>query len=48
MRSSAIRSVNCFRPITPDLFWFAMANSYLGEVLLDLATTRPHLLFKDA
>lgn len=28
-------------------FWFAMANSYLGEVLLDLAATRPHLLFKD-
>ena len=28
-------------------FWFAMANSYMGMVLLDLAETRPHLLFTD-
>lgn len=28
-------------------FWFAMANSYMGEVLLHLAETRPHLLFTD-
>ena len=28
-------------------FWFAMANSYMGEVLLNLAEERPHLLFKD-
>eukprot|EP00038_Savillea_parva_P009771 m.185743 g.185743 ORF g.185743 m.185743 type:complete len:651 (+) comp16548_c0_seq1:100-2052(+) len=26
-------------------FWFAMANSYVGEALLNLAETRPHLLF---
>jgi len=25
-----------------------MANSYMGEALLDLAEKRPHLLFKDA
>lgn len=29
-------------------FWFAMANSYMGEVLLHLAETRPHLLFTDS
>ena len=28
-------------------FWFAMANSYLGEAILMLAETRPHLLFND-
>ena len=28
-------------------FWFAMANSYMGEVLLTLAETRPDLLFVD-
>jgi len=28
-------------------FWFAMANSYMGEVLLTLAEERPHLLFVD-
>lgn len=28
-------------------FWFAMANSYLGEAILNLAETRPDLLFKD-
>lgn len=28
-------------------FWFAMANSYMGEVLLNLAEERPHLLFTD-
>ena len=28
-------------------FWFAMANSFLGEALLSLAETRPHLLFRD-
>eukprot|EP01043_Picozoa_sp_COSAG02_P047887 COSAG02_NODE_4638_length_5143_cov_2.129064_2_plen_100_part_00 len=27
-------------------FWFAMANSYMGEALLDLAENRPHLLFE--
>jgi meiotically up-regulated gene 157 (Mug157) protein len=29
-------------------YWFAMANSYYGESLLQLATSRPHLLFSDA
>jgi meiotically up-regulated gene 157 (Mug157) protein len=29
-------------------FWFAMANSYMGEVLMHLAETRPHLLFVGA
>jgi meiotically up-regulated gene 157 (Mug157) protein len=29
-------------------FWFAMANSYMGEVLMHLAETHPHLLFTDA
>ena len=28
-------------------FWFAMANSYIGEALLRLAETRPLLLFVD-
>ena len=28
-------------------FWFAMANSYLGEAMLQLAENHPHLLFKD-
>ena len=29
-------------------FWFAMANSYLGEAILQLAENHPHLLFEDA
>ena len=29
-------------------YWFAMANSYLGEALLRLAEERPSLLFADA
>ena len=28
-------------------FWFAMANSYLGEAILQLAENHPHLLFED-
>ena len=28
-------------------FWFAMANSYVGEALLSLAENHPHLLFTD-
>jgi meiotically up-regulated gene 157 (Mug157) protein len=28
-------------------FWFAMANSYLGEAILTLAESRPHILFTD-
>ena len=27
-------------------FWFAMANSYFGEAILQLAENHPHLLFK--
>ncbi|KAF7342422.1 hypothetical protein MVEN_01831300 [Mycena venus] len=27
--------------------WFAWANSYFGEAILQLAETKPHLLFKD-
>ncbi|KAF7292170.1 hypothetical protein MIND_01244100 [Mycena indigotica] len=27
--------------------WFAWANSYFGEMLLDLARRKPHLIFKD-
>ncbi|KAJ6571091.1 Six-hairpin glycosidase-like protein [Mycena capillaripes] len=27
--------------------WFAWANSYFGEAILQLAQTKPHLLFKD-
>jgi len=28
-------------------FWFAMANSYLGEAILQVAEKHPHLLFID-
>ena len=28
-------------------FWFAMANSYLGEAVLHLAENHPHVLFAD-
>ena len=28
-------------------FWFAMANSYVGEALLSVAENHPHLLFTD-
>lgn len=27
--------------------WFAWANSYFSEMLLDLAQRKPHLIFKD-
>jgi len=27
--------------------WFAWANSYFAEMLLDLAERKPHLIFKD-
>ena len=27
--------------------WFAWANSYFAEMLLDLAQRKPHLIFKD-
>ena len=35
-------------PTTYTRFWFAMANSFLGEAVMYVAEHRPGLLFKDA
>uniref|UniRef100_A0A0D2YD71 Meiotically up-regulated gene 157 protein n=1 Tax=Fusarium oxysporum (strain Fo5176) TaxID=660025 RepID=A0A0D2YD71_FUSOF len=40
-------SVNIYHPKDFTRPWFAWANSYFAEMILDLAERKPHLIFKD-
>ena len=41
-------SINIYNDSDYTRPWFAWANSYFAEMLLDLAQRKPHLIFKDS
>lgn len=40
-------SINIYDTTSYTRPWFAWANSYFAEMVLDLASRKPHLIFRD-